>query len=294
MEDLQKRLDSLGMAYVTDADGKTISSYRGGGKLAFTISPRNMQELAATVKEVLASGIPYTVLGACTNCLIRDNGYPGAAICTKKLKGLTQSGTYITAATGEPLPALAEYAAKNNLGGLETLSGIPSSVGGAIFMNAGAFGQEIGGLLAEAEVFDIESLTLCRMEAKEIPFSYRSSGNAFRHKIICSATFRLQDGYDQQRDRHCREERLKKQPREPSLGSVFKNPPVFAAGYLIEAVGLKGFRLGNAAFSDKHANFIVNLGGGTAKDYLSLTELAQSMVYTEYKIELETEIRILG
>lgn len=294
INNLTRRLCALGIDFVADAEGKTVSSYRGGGKLALAVYPKDAQEVSAALREIKDAGVPYTVMGAGTNCLIRDSGYAGAAICTSKLKGITHTGHTVIARAGERLAAVAAYAAKNDLGGLEELSGIPSSVGGAVYMNAGAFGRETCELLCEAEVLDTNSLAVLSKKTVCIPYSYRSSGDAFQNCIICAASFGLQEGYNRAIELRCREARLNKQPREPSLGSVFKNPEVFPAGYLIEAVGLKGFRLGNAAISGKHANFIVNLGGGTAKDYLSLMELAQSMVYNEYKIELQPEIHILG
>jgi UDP-N-acetylmuramate dehydrogenase len=294
MEKLKRRLHDADIEYFVDVEGRTVSSYRGGGNLALVICPKSVDEIKTALAEIKYAGVPYTLLGAGSNCLVPDSGYPGAVIRTTRLKGISQSGSFVTAYAGETLSSLAAFAAKHDLGGMEALSGIPATVGGAVRMNAGAYGKEIAGLLTQAEILDARNLEVSKKDRTDIPFSYRSSGDAFQYNIIYAATFRFQDGYDRALHRHCCEDRLKKQPGEPSLGSVFKNPLAFAAGYLIETVGLKGFRIGNAAISAKHANFIVNLGGGTARDYLSLMGLAQSMVYNEYKIELEPEIHILG
>lgn len=295
MKDIRMLITQSKIACTADAQGKSFSAYRAGGKLKHVVFPASTDELALISGIIAETGTPYTVLGAGTNYLIVDTGYGGLVISTQKLIGISLSENFITSAAGESLPKLALYAARKKLGGMEPVGGIPSSVGGAVFMNAGAFGTEIKDALVCADCFDITTGKIRRLDSEDIPFGYRNSGGVFDNLIICSAKFRLTPTETaKSKLEFYIKERTDRQPKEPSLGCVFKNPPAFAAGYLIESVGLKGYRIGGAAISTKHANFIVNLGDGTAADYLALMELAKAMVYNEYKIQLEPEIRILG
>jgi len=295
MKDLRLLITESKLSYATNGKAEHFSSYRGGGNLRHIVTPVSAGELEKIADIIHCTGTPYAVLGTGTNCLIKDSGYEGLVICTANLKGITTNGDCITCGSGETLPKLALYAAKRNLGGLEPLTGIPSSVGGAIFMNAGAYGTEIKDLLESIDCYDIAAKTLRHITAKNIPFAYRSSGDIFQNSVICSATFRLIPNTEvKQKTVLFAKERRQKQPNEPSLGCVFQNPIPLSAGYMIESVGLKGRLIGGAAISEKHANFIVNKGGGTAADYIALMELARAMVYNQFKIELIPEIKILG
>ncbi|HOK81733.1 MAG TPA: UDP-N-acetylmuramate dehydrogenase [Clostridia bacterium] len=295
MKDILSLIKNSGLRYDSDGDAKNFSGYKGGGKLKYIVYPETLEDLEKISGIVRRSGVPFYVLGGGFNTLIKDGGYFGLTISTKRLKGISAKGNTLICGGGEFLPKAAAFAAKSGLGGLEALGGIPSTIGGAVYMNAGAFGSQTADTLLWADCFDINEGVSIRLSKEEIPFAYRNSGGVFDGKIIYSAAFGLSEsaGAAQKTEAYIKE-RLDNQPREPSLGCAFKNPDLYPAGYLIDSVGLKGFRHGGAAISEKHANFIVNTGEGTASDYFWLMDLAKAMVYGEYMIELQPEIKIIG
>jgi UDP-N-acetylmuramate dehydrogenase len=240
-------------------------------------------------------------VGNLTNILVRDGGYHGALI---SLRGLdravcapAEDGRFrIEAQAGAALGRIVGLAAENELTGLEFCAGIPGSVGGAVWMNAGAFGGEIKDALVSVTVIDSEGKKKT-LRREEIAFAYRKS-NLPANVIICAACFSLSKGHPAQiRDRMAEivKWRQEKHPLQyPSAGSVFKNLPGMPAGRLIEELGLKGRRLGDVQISKKHANFMINKGQGTASDMLKLIRLVQETVQKERGFFLETEIVVIG
>ena len=277
------------------------ASLKLGGKADAVVMTENEEELAGVVRTLLTKKIPFLPVGNLTNILVRDGGYRGVLLWMRGMDSLTcapgQDGKYILdAQAGAPLARPVGLAAAKELTGLEFCTGIPGSVGGAVWMNAGAFGAEIKDVITHVTIINGEGdrQTLRR---EEIAFAYRQS-NLPVDAIICSARFVLQKGDGaqiRQRMAEIMNWRQEKHPLQyPSAGSVFKNLPGMPAGRLIEEAGLKGQRLGDVQVSKKHANFIVNKGRGKASDMEKLIRLIQEKVKAEKGVELKTEIVVIG
>jgi UDP-N-acetylmuramate dehydrogenase len=270
-----------------------------GGKAEWYCEPHNNLELQQCLAWARAQGIPVTLLGAGSNLLISDAGLPGLVIHTRRLRGMQLlEGGRIWAAAGEPLVNLARAAAKRGWSGLEWAIGIPGTLGGAVVMNAGAHGRAMSDVLVEVQILD-EEQEPCRLEPVDLQFGYRRSRLQDSPWTVTGATLQLLPGRDpaqvqRQTQRHLNQ-RLSSQPYYlPSCGSVFRNPETYPAGWLIEQVGLKGYRIGGAQISERHANFILNCGQASANDIYRLICLAQEKVYQRWSIFLEPEVRILG
>ncbi|MFS8834910.1 UDP-N-acetylmuramate dehydrogenase [Thermostichus sp. MS-CIW-21] len=276
-----------------------LTSFRVGGKAEWYCEPHNNLELQQCLAWARAQGIPVTLLGAGSNLLISDAGLPGLVIHTRRLRGMQLlEGGRIWAAAGEPLVNLARAAAKRGWSGLEWAIGIPGTLGGAVVMNAGAHGRAMSDVLVEVQILD-EEQEPCRLEPVDLQFGYRRSRLQDSPWTVTGATLQLLPGRDpaqvqRQTQRHLNQ-RLSSQPYHlPSCGSVFRNPETYPAGWLIEQVGLKGYRIGGAQISERHANFILNCGQASANDIYRLICLAQEKVYQRWSIFLEPEVRILG
>jgi len=276
-----------------------LTTFRVGGKAEWYCEPHNNLELQQCLAWARAQGIPVTLLGAGSNLLISDAGLPGLVIHTRRLRGMQLlEGGRIWAAAGEPLVNLARAAAKRGWSGLEWAIGIPGTLGGAVVMNAGAHGRAMSDVLVEVQILD-EEQEPCRLEPVDLQFGYRRSRLQDSPWTVTGATLQLLPGRDpaqvqRQTQRHLNQ-RLSSQPYHlPSCGSVFRNPETYPAGWLIEQVGLKGYRIGGAQISERHANFILNCGQASANDIYRLICLAQEKVYQRWSIFLEPEVRILG
>ncbi len=272
------------------------TSFKIGGPADLLIQPVNTAELITVISHLRHYGIPYFILGNGTNLLVSDDGYRGAAI---RLAGEFRSFAYgdasVSSGSAVPLTVLARDACRQGLTNLEFATGIPGTLGGALFMNAGAHGRSMGDVLIDAVILDAAAVPHT-YTSEELGFTYRKSAIS-AESIVCSARLRLVQGEVAKIAAKCRdyqEFRANRQPRLPNAGSVFKNPPHDAAGRLIEAAGLKGMREGGAIISETHANFIVNCGGATAGDVLTLIGRARSIVAEKFDIELELEIKVLG
>lgn len=277
------------------------TSLKLGGRAAALILIESEKQLGYVASRLKKQGIPFLPVGNLTNLLVCDEGYQGALL---QMRGLDQAaltrdeegGYYLDAQAGVTLSRLVGLAAAENLAGLEFCAGIPGSVGGAIWMNAGAYGKEMKDILSSVTVFDGQGEKKVLMR-EEIAFSYRKS-NLPAETIICRARFQLQKGDGAQikeRIAQILKLRQEKHPLQyPSAGSVFKNPPGIAAGKLIEELGLKGTRIGDVQASKKHGNFIINKGQGTASDMLALIRLIQGKAKKERGVCLELEIVVLG
>ena len=268
-----------------------------GGKADFFVTPTNYEEVQNVVKFCLTEKVPFTLIGNGSNLIVRDGGIRGIVLSLKNFNKITVSGTRITAQSGAAIIDTSRKALDAKLTGLEFACGIPGTVGGAIYMNAGAYGGEIKDCLESVLVIDKNGEMITR-KAQDLDLSYRYSNIQENGDIVLEATFQLQHGnYDEIKavmdDLTYRRE--SKQPLEyPSCGSVFKRPPGYFAGKLIQDSNLQGTRIGGAEVSKKHAGFIVNVDNATASDYISLIRHVQKTVKEKFGVSLEREVRIIG
>jgi UDP-N-acetylmuramate dehydrogenase len=274
------------------------TSLQVGGRAAAVVSVDNVEELVRLVDHLLRWGISYYVLGRGTNVLVSDRGFQGAVIKLGDGFGRVDvEGELLKVGAAVPLPRLAVVAARAGLTGLEWSAGIPGSLGGAVMGNAGAYGGTMADLVQSVGVFYPERGVITH-EASALGFSYRKLVLPFEGGIILGSQLRLKKGANEEiwaRMENYKLERRRKQPLKlPNAGSVFCNPPGDYAGRLIEAAGLKGLRVGDAAISDQHANFIVNLGHATAADILKLLILIRQRILAEKGVVLKLEWKLLG
>ena len=272
------------------------TSFRVGGPAELLACPRSEEELAALLRQCARMELRPRVLGGGTNILAPDGGVPGVVISTRGLDSLElpEDGS-ISAGAGVPLARLAVFAQKNGLTGLEFAHGIPGTVGGGMYMNAGAYGGELAQVAVSARFLTAEG-ELRTLVGEEMGLGYRRSAFMGLPGVIVSARFRLEAGDPetiQARMRELMERRRASQPLElPSAGSTFKRPVGGYAAALIQEAGLKGFRVGDAAVSEKHAGFVVNLGHASSADVLTLIARVRETVKARSGIELEPEVRI--
>jgi UDP-N-acetylmuramate dehydrogenase len=278
------------------APAADFTTYRAGGRAEALVRPGSAEELKWLADWCRQNGAPLLVLGRGSNVLVSDKGLPGVTALTERLAGITVSGGALTTGAGALWDDLARLAAEHGLAGLEKTSGIPGSVGGAVRMNAGAFGQETFDRLASIEAFDAAGRRVS-LAAGDIPHGYRRADGLEQFTVL-SARFEFPAGDPAAllAERACvLAARAAKQPLEyPSAGSVFKRPPGDYASRLIDAAGLKGLRVGGAEVSPKHAGFIVNSGGATASDIHALMKEVRARVKAATGVELELEQILLG
>ncbi len=279
-----------------------FTSLRVGGMAEWYAAPRHLDELTACFDWAFLEELPITLLGAGSNLLISDQGIPGLVLSTRHLQGASfdpKTGR-VTAMAGEPLPRLAWEAARQGWSGLEWAAGIPGTVGGAVVMNAGAQGSCIADFLVQAQVFSSQGRYT--LGCADLHYGYRTSALQKSEAMVMQATFQLEPGHDPQAiiaaTRCNLTYRKSTQPYHlPSCGSVFRNPThpnKYKAGWLVEQTALKGYQIGKAQVSHRHANFIVNTGGATATDIYGLIRHVQGEVYDRWHIRLEPEVKMLG
>jgi len=274
------------------------TTFRVGGPADCFVEVRSEQALVRLWDYCLGHGLQPLVLGCGSNLLVRDGGIRGLVL---KLGGdfyaVRVAGTSVTAGAAATLKAVAAAAAEAGLSGLEFAEGIPGSVGGAVFMNAGAYGGQMADVVAAVRVLD-RSGRFVTWRGADLAFDYRRSSLQEAGMILTQVDLALRSGdpaaiKETMNDYETR--RAAKQPLEfPSAGSVFKRPPGHYVGAMVQESGLKGVRIGDAQVSEKHAGFIVNRGQATAKDILALIGLVQERIKAAYGVELETELRIVG
>ena len=271
------------------------TAWKVGGPADIFFTPQNRDDLSNFLKS--NHGKQITWLGNGTNVLVRDGGIRGAVISTKKsidkINMETKNSCRVEA--GASCMDLALFAEKNQLGPAAFFSGIPGSIGGALTMNAGSFGMETWDLVKEVEVIN-EKGDISFIEKESFDIAYRTVTFPFRLWFLSCSMF-LSSDEETTKDNliELRNQRIKTQPlSEDTCGSVFKNPPGNFAGALIEGSGLKGFKIGSASISEKHANFIVNQGGATAGDIENLINHTRQVVKKNYDIDLQPEVRIMG
>ncbi|MDP6500575.1 MAG: UDP-N-acetylmuramate dehydrogenase [Candidatus Marinimicrobia bacterium] len=274
------------------------TSYGIGGPAWAYITPKDKHDLGNLLRFATESDIPVYFVGSGSNLLVADEGIDGIVITLgKSFTHLDISNNHVYAETGVMLGRMVKECIKRNLSGLESMIGVPGTLGGALIMNAGAFGGEISNYLQKVEVMTLTG-DLKNYSVDEIDFSYRHS-SFNEDEIIISADFEMQETTSaviQEKRSLASQGRKKNQPlRFRSAGSVFKNPkPDLAAGYLIDQAGLKGTRSGDAEISEKHANFFINHGSATANDIATLIRIARKEVKEKFDIILELEIKTLG
>lgn len=274
------------------------TSFRIGGPADILLLPGNISELLAAVQWAKSESVPYFVIGAGSNILVKDGGIRGLVIkMGQNFKQIMINNTSIVATSGIRLSELSKRAAEAGLSGLEFAEGIPGTLGGAVFMNAGAYGGEIGNLVTNVSCLDSKG-ELVKLSGSQLSFGYRHSIFQNLDYIILEVELNLVRGEPEEIKAQMREyasHRKEKQPIErPSAGSVFRRPEGKYVGPMIEELGLKGYCVGDAKVSLKHAGFIINRGQATARDVLDLIAHIQAKVRENYGVELESEIRIIG
>ena len=297
------------MKRIENADMSEYTSFRCGGKADLLLIPDTPDELREVLLEATGNNGASSedenkarsvlMLGNGSDTLVRDGGYRGTVI--KLGDGFSRieiKGDRVTAGSAALLSQVAKTAAAESLSGLEPLSGIPGSVGGAVFMNAGAYGGEMKDVLESVTALSIKTGEITEIPADKLDLSYRHSVFSDTGDVILSAKMKLtQDDKEtiEARMKDFTDRRNDKQPLQyPSAGSFFKRPEGYFAGKLIQDAGLRGMSVGGAQISEKHAGFIINTGGATASDIIHLMRLVQNTVYDQFGVMLEPEVRIVG
>ena len=275
---------------------KKYTTYKVGG-LATIVSPYNEKELIRLVNILRKYRVKYKVLGNGSNVIFKDEPYDGILIHLDEFDTFYMEQNRVIVGAGYSLQRLALKVSRLGYSGLEFAAGIPGSIGGSVFMNAGAYGGEIKNIVESVKLLtrngEYKTYTV-----DELDFGYRHSRLQSEDDIVVAATFKLEHG-DIKKIRERMEElsflRASKQPLEyPSCGSVFKRPAGHFTGKLVHDSGLQGYTVGGVQVSKKHAGFIVNIGNGTGKDYLDVIHHVQAVVKEKFDVELETEVRIIG
>ena len=274
------------------------TSFRIGGPADVLAQPGNEAELAALLKRAADHAVPVTLVGNGSNLLVRDKGIRGLVIKLSNLfSSITVAGNVLTFGSGISLAMASKKAASLSLSGLEFAVGIPGTIGGAVYMNAGAYDGEMAKVVTSVQVMDRQGQS-SQLKADELDFSYRHTALQNSGLIVTSVTVSLQPGEAESikaKMDDFSQRRIAKQPLElPSAGSMFKRPVGYFAGTLIEQTGLKGYTVGGAQVSTKHAGFVVNVGGATAKDVLQLIRDVQDRVLAVQGVKLEPEVLVLG
>ena len=277
---------------------KNHTSFKLGGPVDIYIEPDNIEQLSKAIKCLRDHSIPYYIMGNGSNLLVSDKGLRGAVVkIGEKFGNVNIAGDKVISECGILLSTLSKIAAKSSLTGMEFASGIPGALGGAVTMNAGAYGGEMKDIVEWVEVLD-QDLQLKRLQSAEMEFGYRKSVVEPRKYIVIRCCLGLKKGNPVEINTimaDLAEKRRTKQPLHlPSAGSTFKRPEGYFAGKLIEDAGLRGFSLGGAQVSTLHCGFVVNNGGATAQDVYNLIRHVQKTVYEKFNVKIEPEVKILG
>ena len=291
-------LEEKEIEYRVDCPLTSYNTFRIGGIASLAVFPKTREQLIYALEAVTRSGAKYAVVGKGSNLLFPDGKYQGVVLFTSQVRELSFEGDRVVASAGVSLSALASQAAREGLAGLEFAAGIPGTVGGAVLMNAGAFGGEMSQVTLFSEYWDAKTASSGRFEREEQRFGTRTSVYATRPELtVLSATLQLQKGEKESIRARMEDYRVRRSATQPlnfpNAGSIFKHPKGFFAGKLIEDCGLKGTRVGDAEISLKHAGFIVNRGNATAEDVKRLILTVQERVMQRYGVSLECELRFL-
>ena len=281
---------------------KGLTTWKVGGLAQWYLEPRTLAETQTGLAWARQNDLPITIIGAGSNLLISDRGLAGLVICTRHLRHVStqfdNETRTISADAGKMVASLAWQAARRGWGGMEWAAGIPGTIGGAVVMNAGAHGHSTQEILVSTDVLNLDG-SIETLTNQDLNYSYRTSNLQGDSRIVLSAKFELQAAGDAEEIKASTfrdlEKRHSKQPYDrPSCGSVFRNPSPQYAAALIEGLGLKGHRIGDAEVSTLHANFIINRQDATARDIRELIYYVQDEVKAKHSIELETEVKMLG
>lgn len=276
---------------------KNHTYFRIGGITQAMLLPKTTEAMVYTCKKLLLEGKSFRIMGYGANLIVSDRELDFFVICTKYLSDITFCGTVVTVQCGAPTARLSYMAAQNGLSGLEFASGIPGSVGGAVFMNAGAYEGEFKNIVRSSSVFDKKNMEVLSLSTDQMEFGYRKSIFQQGRYICLETNLELSQAPREEvieKTRLLLEKRWKKQPLDlPSAGSFFKRPRNdFFVGTAIENLGMKGLRIGGAEISKKHAGFIVNTDNATFDDVMKLSEIVKTKIKDSYNVDLETEPEI--
>lgn len=296
--EVKQILEKENIKFLINEPMKNHTTFRIGGPADFLALPRNEEEILLLLDTAKKYGLDRYIIGNGSNLLVSDKGLSGMAIkMGSEFSDFKVEGEYITAKAGALLSAVSKAALSASLAGFEELSGIPASVGGGIYMNAGAYGGEIKDVAASVRYLSREG-EIKTLSGAALSFGYRKSAFSGSDNIILSADFKLKAGNQneiKEKMLDYTQRRKEKQPLNlPSCGSAFKRPEGYFAAALIEKAGLKGYTIGGAQVSEKHSGFIVNIGNATADDVLHLAEHIKSVVYNQFSVELEPEMKMIG
>ena len=277
---------------------KDHTTFRAGGCARYLVEPEDAAQLSAVVNACREQDVPYYVVGNGSNLLVSDEGYDGVIIhLFKNMSEIRVEGERMILQAGALLVRAASTACREGLSGLEFASGIPGTVGGALVMNAGAYGGEMKDVASRVTVLTAEG-TIREYTKEEMAFGYRRSRLTEEESIVLEAEFALRPGRTEEiraRMEELKEQRVAKQPLEyASAGSTFKRPEGYFAGKLIEDAGLRGFRIGDAQVSEKHCGFVINRGNATASQIAEVIRQVQDRVYERSGVRLQTEVKFLG
>ena len=299
MDFYHRLLEAAGSGHVLRDEPMAVhTTFRIGGPADYFVEPADASALAKGIALCREVDVDYFVTGNGSNLLVRDKGIRGAVIqIYNRMAEITIEGNTIHTKGGALLSAVAARAADKGLTGLEFASGIPGSIGGAVVMNAGAYGGEMKDVLASVDVLT-QDLEIKTIPAAELNLGYRCSSIPEKGYIVLGATLQLKKGNIAEirgRMAELAEQRRAKQPLQyPSAGSTFKRPEGYFAGKLVQDAGLKGKTIGGAQVSEKHSGFLINIGGATAQDILDLIAFCQKEVKDKFGVTLETEVKIVG
>ena len=298
VEQLIQKMQEFGVEWEQNYPLSRHSSFRIGGAADVALFPQSTESLCQTLTFLSEQEIPVLVIGNGSNVVFADEGYRGAIVFTGKCRKIKIENDTVYADAGVSLSALSSAARDESLSGLEFAFGIPGTLGGAVYMNAGAYGGSMSDVCISSQYYDLKTGVVSELIADEQCFDYRKSDyQNHPERIILSASMKLKNGNRKKITETMRtylDKRRASQPLDlPNAGSTFKRPEGYFAGKLIEDCGLKGLTVGGAQVSQKHAGFIVNIGGATCEDVKRLIEQIQATVLQQTGVELECEIKFL-
>ena len=277
---------------------KNHTTFQIGGKCIALIEPKKVEDIIEAIKICRENNLNFFVIGNGSNLLVPDDGYNGVIIKIKsEFSNIQVEGECLITQSGAKLSEVYTVAYENSLTGFEFASGIPGTIGGAIFMNAGAYGGEIKDIVESVEVLDLDNYEVKELKNEELEFSYRKSIIQRKNYIVLTIKLKLKKGNKEEINAVYEDLRKKRNSKQPlnfgSAGSTFKRPEGHFASKLIEDAGLKGYHINDAWVSEKHSGFIVNKGNASYKEVMELIEYVQKVVFEKFEVKLETEVRIL-
>lgn len=284
---------------IADADMREYTSFKAGGKAKILVAPNSVEELKAVLAYIDEKNINHMIIGNGSNILVKDGGFDGVMVkIGQGFEDISIDGELVTAGAGALLSVVAKTAQRESLAGMEFASGIPGSLGGAAFMNAGAYGGEMKDIITEVRVLSKDGKEDKIMSLEELELGYRHSKLYDTLDIVVSVTMKLRKGDKQEildEMKELNKKRNTKQPvNYPSAGSFFKRPEGYFAGKLVEDANLKGVTVGGAQVSQLHSGFVINIGDATATDIINLMHIVQGAVMKEFGVMLQPEVRIVG